>query len=150
MCITLWLNQQLITPRSHTSSVCRRPTGGFFSFRPRKSQHVQAEHTYAGLCQRVQRPVSEQPFVFLVRSKAEMNSWISRINLVSALHSSPPFPAAVGSQRKFRRPILPASQSAETLVHTHRAVHSDKPPLCVCVLLWTCFINLHVTELFAH
>lgn len=45
-----------------------------------------------------------------------MNSWISRINLVSALHSSPPFPAAVGSQRRFCRPILPVSQSVQTLV----------------------------------
>uniref|UniRef100_UPI0037E763C8 PH and SEC7 domain-containing protein 2 n=1 Tax=Semicossyphus pulcher TaxID=241346 RepID=UPI0037E763C8 len=54
-------------------------------------------------------------FLFQASSKAEMNSWISRINLVSALHSSPPFPAAVGSQRRFCRPILPASQSADTL-----------------------------------
>ncbi|XP_040915138.1 PH and SEC7 domain-containing protein 2 [Toxotes jaculatrix] len=54
-------------------------------------------------------------FLFQASSKVEMNSWISRINLVSALHSSPPFPAAVGSQRKFFRPILPASQSAHTL-----------------------------------
>ncbi|XP_051268436.1 PH and SEC7 domain-containing protein 3 isoform X1 [Dicentrarchus labrax] len=54
-------------------------------------------------------------FLFQVSSKVEMNSWISRINLVSALHSSPPFPAAVGSQRRFFRPILPASQSVQTL-----------------------------------
>ncbi|XP_053196198.1 PH and SEC7 domain-containing protein 2 [Scomber japonicus] len=54
-------------------------------------------------------------FLFQAPSKVEMNSWISRINLVSALHSSPPFPAAVGSQRRFFRPILPASQSAQTL-----------------------------------
>nr|XP_046173110.1 PH and SEC7 domain-containing protein 1-like isoform X1 [Oncorhynchus gorbuscha]XP_046173111.1 PH and SEC7 domain-containing protein 1-like isoform X1 [Oncorhynchus gorbuscha]XP_046173112.1 PH and SEC7 domain-containing protein 1-like isoform X1 [Oncorhynchus gorbuscha]XP_046173113.1 PH and SEC7 domain-containing protein 1-like isoform X1 [Oncorhynchus gorbuscha] len=54
-------------------------------------------------------------FLFQASSTAEMISWISRINLVSALHSSPPFPAAVGSQRKFCRPILPASQSAHTL-----------------------------------
>lgn len=54
-------------------------------------------------------------FLFQASSKVEMNSWISRINLVSALHSSPPFPAAVGSQRRFFRPILPASQSAQTL-----------------------------------
>ncbi|XP_010736809.3 PH and SEC7 domain-containing protein 4 [Larimichthys crocea] len=54
-------------------------------------------------------------FLFQASSKVEMNSWISRINLVSALHSSPPFPAAVGSQRRFFRPILPASQSAHTL-----------------------------------
>ncbi|XP_044029704.1 PH and SEC7 domain-containing protein 4 [Siniperca chuatsi] len=53
-------------------------------------------------------------FLFQASSKVEMNSWISRINLVSALHSSPPFPAAVGSQRRFFRPILPASQSAHT------------------------------------
>ncbi|XP_037608800.1 PH and SEC7 domain-containing protein 3 [Sebastes umbrosus] len=54
-------------------------------------------------------------FLFQASSKVEMYSWISRINLVSALHSSPPFPAAVGSQRRFCRPILPCSQSAHTL-----------------------------------
>ncbi|XP_068508927.1 PH and SEC7 domain-containing protein 4 isoform X2 [Syngnathus scovelli] len=54
-------------------------------------------------------------FLFQASSKMEMTSWISRINLVSALHSAPPFPAAVGSQRRFCRPILPASQSAHTL-----------------------------------
>ncbi|NXX40640.1 PSD4 protein, partial [Tricholaema leucomelas] len=41
----------------------------------------------------------------------EMLSWISRINLVASLFSSPPFPAAVGSQRRFVRPILPAAPS---------------------------------------
>lgn len=40
-----------------------------------------------------------------------MSSWISRINLAAALLSSPPFPAAVGSQRRFARPILPAAPS---------------------------------------
>ncbi|XP_014818263.1 PREDICTED: PH and SEC7 domain-containing protein 4-like, partial [Calidris pugnax] len=40
-----------------------------------------------------------------------MFSWISRLNLVAALFSSPPFPAAVGSQRRFVRPILPAAPS---------------------------------------
>uniref|UniRef100_A0A667YHV7 PH domain-containing protein n=1 Tax=Myripristis murdjan TaxID=586833 RepID=A0A667YHV7_9TELE len=54
-------------------------------------------------------------FLFQASSKVEMNSWINRINLVSALHSSPPFPAAVGSQRRFCRPILPASQSERQL-----------------------------------
>uniref|UniRef100_A0AAQ4R507 Pleckstrin and Sec7 domain containing 4 n=1 Tax=Gasterosteus aculeatus aculeatus TaxID=481459 RepID=A0AAQ4R507_GASAC len=52
--------------------------------------------------------------LFQASSKLEMHSWISRINLVSALHSSPPFPAAVGSQRRFCRPILPSSQSGHT------------------------------------
>ncbi|XP_065140080.1 uncharacterized protein [Paramisgurnus dabryanus] len=54
-------------------------------------------------------------FLFEANSIELMNSWIGRINLVSALYSSPPFPAAVGSQKKFCRPILPASHSNLTL-----------------------------------
>ncbi|XP_057214057.1 uncharacterized protein LOC130568883 [Triplophysa rosa] len=54
-------------------------------------------------------------FLFEATSTEQMNSWIGRINLVSALYSSPPFPAAVGSQKRFCRPILPASQSNLTL-----------------------------------
>ncbi|KAL4646540.1 PH and SEC7 domain-containing protein 1-like isoform X1 [Arapaima gigas] len=50
-------------------------------------------------------------FLFQASTAEQMSSWICRINLVSALYSSPPFPAAVGSQRKFSRPILPAAQS---------------------------------------
>ncbi|KAG7481062.1 hypothetical protein MATL_G00062870 [Megalops atlanticus] len=54
-------------------------------------------------------------FLFQAATAEQMSSWICRINLVSALYSSPPFPAAVGSQKRFSRPILPASQSALTL-----------------------------------
>ncbi|XP_067876593.1 PH and SEC7 domain-containing protein 1-like isoform X4 [Heterodontus francisci] len=38
-----------------------------------------------------------------------MQSWITRINLVSAMFSAPPFPAAIGSQKKFSRPLLPTT-----------------------------------------
>ncbi|XP_028319061.1 PH and SEC7 domain-containing protein 2 isoform X2 [Gouania willdenowi] len=55
--------------------------------------------------------------LFEASSRMEMKSWINRINLVSALHSSPPFPAAVGSQRRFCRPILPASLSLHPVEH---------------------------------
>ncbi|XP_017687369.1 PREDICTED: PH and SEC7 domain-containing protein 4-like [Lepidothrix coronata] len=50
-------------------------------------------------------------FLFQAPTPEEMLSWISRINLVAALFSSPPFPAAVGSQRRFVRPILPTAPS---------------------------------------
>ncbi|KAI1905074.1 hypothetical protein AGOR_G00012190 [Albula goreensis] len=55
--------------------------------------------------------------VYLLQSASteQMSSWISRINLVSALYSSPPLPAGVGSQRRFSRPILPAKPSQLTL-----------------------------------
>ncbi|MEE6478936.1 hypothetical protein FKM82_012052 [Ascaphus truei] len=49
-------------------------------------------------------------FLFQAQSEEEMNSWIARINLVAAMFSSPPFPAAIGSQKRFVRPILPSTQ----------------------------------------
>lgn len=60
-------------------------------------------------------------FLFQALSAEEMSSWISRINLVAAMFSSPPFPAAVGSQRKFIRPILPTAQCRSSLEEQHQA-----------------------------
>ncbi|XP_061645864.1 PH and SEC7 domain-containing protein 1-like isoform X2 [Phyllopteryx taeniolatus] len=49
--------------------------------------------------------------VFLMQapSSDDMRSWITRINVVAATFSAPPFPAAVGSQKRFSRPLLPGS-----------------------------------------
>ncbi|XP_041485775.1 PH and SEC7 domain-containing protein 1-like isoform X4 [Lytechinus variegatus] len=41
----------------------------------------------------------------------DMQSWMQAVNLAAAVHSSPPLPAAVGSQMAFRRPILPSASS---------------------------------------
>ncbi|XP_074784588.1 uncharacterized protein LOC141971266 isoform X1 [Athene noctua] len=60
-------------------------------------------------------------FLFQAPTLEEMFSWISRINLVAALFSSPPFPAAVGSQRRFVRPILPAAPSRSPPEEQHRS-----------------------------
>uniref|UniRef100_A0A3B4AC64 Uncharacterized protein n=1 Tax=Periophthalmus magnuspinnatus TaxID=409849 RepID=A0A3B4AC64_9GOBI len=50
--------------------------------------------------------------VYLLQaSEEEMMSWIFRINLVAALFSAPAFPAAIGSMKKFCRPILPSSST---------------------------------------
>lgn len=40
-----------------------------------------------------------------------MQSWITRINVVAAMFSAPPFPAAIGSQKRFSRPLLPGSNT---------------------------------------
>ncbi|XP_072835069.2 PH and SEC7 domain-containing protein 1 isoform X2 [Pogona vitticeps] len=63
-------------------------------------------------------------FLFQAPSAEEMSSWISRINLVAAMFSSPPFPAAVGSQRKFFRPILPTAPCKNSLEEQHEAHES--------------------------
>lgn len=54
--------------------------------------------------------------LFYCSTAKEMGSWIARINLASATHSAPPFPAAVGSQRRFIRPILPMAPAHSSLV----------------------------------
>uniref|UniRef100_UPI00398F4856 PH and SEC7 domain-containing protein 1-like n=1 Tax=Pristiophorus japonicus TaxID=55135 RepID=UPI00398F4856 len=48
-------------------------------------------------------------FLLQAPSSDLMQSWITRINLVSATFSAPPFPAAIGSQKKFSRPLLPTT-----------------------------------------
>ncbi|XP_053125339.1 PH and SEC7 domain-containing protein 1-like isoform X2 [Hemicordylus capensis] len=63
-------------------------------------------------------------FLFQAPTPEEMHSWISRINLAAAMFSSPPFPAAVGSQRKFIRPILPTAPCRSSLEDQHQA-HED-------------------------
>uniref|UniRef100_A0A8D0G6N7 Pleckstrin and Sec7 domain containing 4 n=1 Tax=Sphenodon punctatus TaxID=8508 RepID=A0A8D0G6N7_SPHPU len=63
-------------------------------------------------------------FLFQAQTPEEMNSWISRINLVAAMFSSPPFPAAVGSQRKFIRPILPTAPCKNSLEEQHQIQES--------------------------
>uniref|UniRef100_A0A7M4DUR0 Pleckstrin and Sec7 domain containing 4 n=1 Tax=Crocodylus porosus TaxID=8502 RepID=A0A7M4DUR0_CROPO len=59
--------------------------------------------------------------LFQAPSAEEMNSWVARINLVAAALSAPPFPAAVGSQRKFVRPVLPTAPSRGSLEEQLRA-----------------------------
>ncbi|KAM3830742.1 PH and SEC7 domain-containing protein 4-like isoform 2-T5 [Vipera latastei] len=58
-------------------------------------------------------------FLFQAPTSEEMISWISRINLVAAMFSAPPFPAAVGSQKKFIRPILPTTPCKNSIEDQH-------------------------------
>ncbi|XP_069754717.1 PH and SEC7 domain-containing protein 2-like isoform X2 [Narcine bancroftii] len=80
-------------------------------------------------------------FLFQAPSEEEMCSWILRINLVTAIFSAPSFPAAIGSLKKFSRPLLPSSMtklSQEEQLKSHDtkwrqiaselAEHSLQPP----------------------
>uniref|UniRef100_A0A8C5R7R9 Pleckstrin and Sec7 domain containing n=1 Tax=Leptobrachium leishanense TaxID=445787 RepID=A0A8C5R7R9_9ANUR len=63
-------------------------------------------------------------FLFQAQNSEQMHSWITRINVVAAMFSAPPFPAAIGSHKKFSRPLLPSSitrLSQEDQVKTHEA-----------------------------
>ncbi|XP_060093078.1 PH and SEC7 domain-containing protein 3 isoform X1 [Heteronotia binoei] len=79
--------------------------------------------------------------LFQAQSPEEMESWINKINCVAAVFSAPPFPAAIGSQKKFSRPLLPAtttklSQDDQLKSHeaklkqisTELAEHRSYPP----------------------
>ncbi|TDG95854.1 hypothetical protein EPR50_G00244570 [Perca flavescens] len=50
----------------------------------------------------------------LKRTPDLMQSWITRINVVAAMFSAPPFPPAIGSQKRFSRPLLPGSTTKLT------------------------------------
>ncbi|KAK7919430.1 hypothetical protein WMY93_010714 [Mugilogobius chulae] len=63
-------------------------------------------------------------YLFQAPNAEQMQSWITRINTVAAMFSSPPFPAAIGSQKKFSRPLLPGTmsrQSEEEQIRSHEA-----------------------------
>ncbi|XP_058715480.1 PH and SEC7 domain-containing protein 4-like [Poecile atricapillus] len=50
-------------------------------------------------------------FLCQARSAGELQRWVGGINLAAALSSRPPLPAAIGSRRRFVRPVLPATPS---------------------------------------
>ncbi|XP_064177054.1 PH and SEC7 domain-containing protein 1-like isoform X2 [Anguilla rostrata] len=63
-------------------------------------------------------------YLFQAPNAEQMQSWITRINTVAAMFSAPPFPAAIGSQKKFSRPLLPETRSKlseEEQVQSHEA-----------------------------
>ncbi|GAA6100568.1 uncharacterized protein LOC107667881 [Tachysurus ichikawai] len=63
-------------------------------------------------------------YLFQAPNAEQMQSWITRINTVAAMFSAPPLPAAIGSQKKFSRPLLPGSTSKlsqEEQVESHEA-----------------------------
>ncbi|KAM8924366.1 PH and SEC7 domain-containing protein 1 isoform 2-T2 [Pelodytes ibericus] len=63
-------------------------------------------------------------FLFQAQNSEQMHSWITRINVVAAMFSAPPFPAAIGSHKKFSRPLLPSAKtrlSQEDQVKTHES-----------------------------
>lgn len=53
---------------------------------------------------------------FLYSDSKELNSWVETINFVCAAYSAPPLAGAVGSQRKFQRPLLPCSHTKLSMV----------------------------------
>lgn len=52
------------------------------------------------------------PYLYnLCSDSKELQSWIDTINFVCASFSCQPLAGAVGSQRKFQRPLLPCSHT---------------------------------------
>ena len=53
--------------------------------------------------------------MIISRNSNELFEWVSNINLVSAMFSSPPLPGGIGSNKTFQRPLLPVSKTRYTL-----------------------------------
>ncbi|XP_039749380.1 PH and SEC7 domain-containing protein isoform X5 [Pararge aegeria] len=50
-------------------------------------------------------------YLFQTSDSKELCSWVETINFVCAAYSAPPLAGAVGSQRKFQRPLLPCTHT---------------------------------------
>lgn len=55
-------------------------------------------------------------YLFQTSNTKECQEWIDILNFVAASLSAPPLPGAVGSQKKFQRPLLPATYTRLNLV----------------------------------
>lgn len=125
---TRWPRGPATTARGPMSSTCAQLTGGSSSSRPRECPppaHPRPLHPslVPGLPRSFSGHTLSQdwhPWIgtlgpglkwlcCLPRSLEQMQSWITRINVVAAMFSAPPFPAAVSSQKKFSRPLLPSA-----------------------------------------
>ncbi|KAJ8948377.1 hypothetical protein NQ314_008416 [Rhamnusium bicolor] len=73
-------------------------------------------------------------YLFQTSDSKELQSWIDTINFVCASFSAPPLEAAVGSQKKFQRPLLPCSHTKlnlrvmrlEAMLDDHRRSPPEK------------------------
>ncbi|ELU16703.1 hypothetical protein CAPTEDRAFT_113638 [Capitella teleta] len=70
-------------------------------------------------------------FLFQTSDSKECEEWIDTINFVASCLSAPPLPGGVGSQRKFQRPLMPASYTKlnmreQLLHHENRAMHIEQ------------------------
>ncbi|XP_046393713.1 PH and SEC7 domain-containing protein-like [Ischnura elegans] len=64
-------------------------------------------------------------YLFQTSDSKELQSWIDTINFVAASFSAQPLASAVGSQRKFQRPLLPCSHTKLNLREQLRD-HEDR------------------------
>jgi hypothetical protein len=48
-------------------------------------------------------------------NSSELYDWVSTINLVAAMFSSPPLPGGIGSNKTFQRPLLPVAKTRYSL-----------------------------------
>lgn len=79
-------------------------------------------------------------YLFQTSNSNELYDWVSCINLVAAMFSSPPLPSAIGSAKTFQRPLMPVSKTRYTLAEQceyHRKhlkqLHADMARLGVLV-----------------
>ncbi|XP_049870290.1 PH and SEC7 domain-containing protein-like [Pectinophora gossypiella] len=67
-------------------------------------------------------------YLFQTSDSKELCSWVETINFVCAAYSAPPLAGAVGSQRKFQRPLLPCAHTRLSM-REQLAAHEERAAL---------------------
>lgn len=153
----LWPPAPVTTARGPMSSTCALLTGGSSSSRLRECPFLVHPRPFPcpWIVSFLLRPHPEPGQVSLgpdpkilcclPRSLEQMQSWITRINVVAAMFSAPPFPAAVSSHKRFSRPLLPSAATRLSQVAPVHLAHllpvgwsgagqaGCTPGCCVCI-----------------
>lgn len=58
----------------------------------------------------------QSEYLFQTSDSKELLSWVETVNYVCAAFSAPPLEGAVGSQKRFQRPLLPSSPTKLLIV----------------------------------
>lgn len=58
----------------------------------------------------------QSEYLFQTSDSKELQSWIDTVNFVCSSFSAPPLEGAVGSQKRFQRPLLPSSPTKLLMV----------------------------------
>ncbi|KAI8424107.1 LOW QUALITY PROTEIN: hypothetical protein MSG28_002714 [Choristoneura fumiferana] len=72
-------------------------------------------------------------YLFQTSDSKELCSWVETINFVCAAYSAPPLAGAVGSQRKFQRPLLPCAHTRLSMTINFVCAAYSAPPLAGAV-----------------
>ncbi|KAJ8974740.1 hypothetical protein NQ317_005935 [Molorchus minor] len=94
-----------VSERTRWATTCTTPSEYINTLATKATDYTKKQYVF-----RLQT-ADQAEYLFQTSDSKELQSWIDTINFVCASFSAPPLEAAVGSQKKFQRQLLPCSHT---------------------------------------